>query len=140
MTVTRATRFVATVSTLAMSACHQVPITQDELAARASVSTCPPGIVPAKLSSEPPNASLTVTLRLEPAVAAGTEAVLRLEGPFNRDNTHIDASAASRFDLPKGVYLVRATIDGYTSVEGRANLTAGCEATMTLLMKKPAKG
>ena len=133
------TTIAAAMIVTVFTACHQVPITQDELAQRATVSPCPPGIAPAKPTDAPPNASLTVVLRLDPAVPAGTEAVLRLEGPFNRDNAHIDATAAARFDLPKGVYLVRATIDGYTSVEAPAPLTAGCEATMTLVMKKPAK-
>ena len=128
---------ITSLAFVALGACHRVPITDEEFAARVIMSTCPVGVAPAKRTDAPPNASLTVSLRIEPAVPAGTEVNLHLEGPFSRDNNRVDANAPARFDLPNGVYLVRASLPGYVSIEGRAPLTAGCDATMTLVMKKP---
>lgn len=120
-----------------LSACHRVSVTPEEMASRVTVTTCPPGVVPAKPTDPPPSASLTVVVTTEPAVAAGTEVNLRLDGN-TRSTVRVDVTQPSQFSLERGVYLVRVSLPGYVTVEGRAPLTAGCEAKMTLLLKKGA--
>ena len=120
-----------------LAGCHRTVLSTGEMASRVTVSACPPGIAPATPTEAPPLATLTVTLRTEPAVAAGTEATLRLEGETTRNSLRVDATLPQPFTLSKGVYVVRVSLPGYVGVEGRANLTAGCEATMTMTLKKP---
>jgi hypothetical protein len=40
--------------------------------------------------------------------------------------------------VPVAETTILASLPGYTPVEGRAPLTAGCSATLTLTLKKPA--
>ncbi len=125
--------------TLALAACHRVSVPPVEMASRVIVTSCPPGLVPTKPTDAPSPASLTVTVRTEPQVAVGTEANLRLEGPNTRSTIRVDVTQPSNFDLEKGVYIVRVALPGYVTVEGRAPLTAGCVATMTLILKAGEK-
>jgi hypothetical protein len=123
---------------VSLAGCNRAYIEPEELAARAIVSTCPPGLPAASPTVDPPLASLTVTLQIEPAVAAGTEATLRIDGETTRSGLAVDVSKATQLSVAKGVYTVRASLPGYTTVEGLARLTAGCNATMSLILKKPA--
>ena len=128
---------VALLAALTASAgCHRTVVSASEMAARVTVSTCPPGIAPASITDAPPLATLTVTLRSEPPVAVGTEASLRLDGETTRNSLRVDATLPQPFTLSKGVYVVRVSLPGYVGVEGRASLTAGCEATMTMDLKQ----
>ncbi len=130
---------LALVVTGALSACVHRRLSPEEMAARVNVSTCPPG-VPAKSPTEaPPPGNLTLTITTEPQVAEGTELTLRLDGETTRSSIRIDATKPTGYSLAEGVYVVRAGLPGYTGVEGRVVLTAGCEATMTMQLKKPTR-
>jgi hypothetical protein len=122
--------------TTVFTGCHRTVVSATELASRVTISACPPGIVPANTTDVPPFALLTVTMRTDPPVASGTEANLRLDGETNRNSFRVDPTVPQPYSLAKGVYIVRVSLPGYVSVEGRANLTAGCEATMTMDLKK----
>ncbi|MBL0170676.1 MAG: hypothetical protein IPP90_08075 [Gemmatimonadaceae bacterium] len=122
--------------TTAVAGCHRTVVSATELASRVTVSTCPPGIVPATITDAPPLALLTVTLRTVPPIAAGIDASLRLDGETTRNSLRVDPTLPQPFSLAKGVYVVRVSLPGYVGVEGRANLTAGCEATMTMELKQ----
>lgn len=135
----RTSALVAVLGTsLALGACHRVSVSPEEMASRVAVSSCPPGVVPAKPTDPLPPASLTVTVLAEPPLPAGTEVNLRLEGN-TRSSVRVDVTQPSHFSLEKGVYVVRVSVDGYVAVEGRAPLTAGCVATMKLTLKQPAQ-
>lgn len=122
---------------LIVSACNRQYIDPAELAARAIVSPCPPGLPAPSPTAPLPNASLTVRVQVEPSVATGTEVSLRIDGETTRNTTTMDAAGSTQLSVPKGPYTVRASLPGYTTVEGLARLTAGCEATMTIVLKKP---
>lgn len=128
----------ATFAALA-AACRGPGIPAAEMASRVTVSTCPPGVVPANPNDPLPPATLTLTIVTEPAVAPGTEINLRLDGETTRSTVRVDPTLPSAFNLTKGVYVVRVSLPGYTGVEGRASLTAGCEATMRLVLKRPSR-
>lgn len=96
---------------------------------------CPPRTGQPKSSAD---ASLTVTFRAEPPIAAGTLVTVRLFEETNQSTHQVDGSQPAAFSLRQGVYLLRVSLKGYKTVEGLANLTAGCEATMTLDLK-PSK-
>lgn len=121
------------------AACRGPGIPAAEMASRVTVSTCPPGVVPANPNDPLPPAKLTLTMVTEPAVAPGTEINLRLDGETTRSTVRVDPTLPSVFNLTKGVYVVRVSLPGYTGVEGRAALTAGCEATMRLVLKRPQR-
>ena len=122
---------------ISLAGCRRVSIPSAEMASRVTMSACPPAAPLANPNDVPPLASLTITLRTEPPVAPGTEANLRLENEITKSSSRVDATLPQPFSLTKGVYLVRVTLPGYVGVEGRAPLTAGCEANMTLVLKKP---
>ena len=126
-------------STIVLNGCHRAGLSGGEMASRVTTSVCPPGVAPASSAEGPPLATLTVTLRTEPPVAAGTEANLRLDGETTRNSLRVDASLPQPFTLAKGVYVVRVSLPGYVGVNGRATLTAGCEATMTMELKAVAR-
>jgi hypothetical protein len=119
-----------------VAACRGARPSATEMASRVTVSACPPGVAPAKPTDLPPPATLTVNMVTEPAVAAGTELNLRLDGETTRSSIRVDATQPSSFTLAKGVYIVRVALPSYVGVEGRAVLTAGCSATMTLVLRK----
>lgn len=119
------------------SACNRVVIPPEELASRAVMSTCPPGLPAPSAKEDPPLASLTVRVQAEPALPAGAEVTLRLAGDADKTTLRVNPADATQMSLRKGVYLVTASVPGYTSVEGRAPVTAGCSATLTLMLKKP---
>lgn len=127
---------VTAVCALGASACHRVMIPQSELARRVTVSTCPPGVAPASDSDSLLPATLRVELTFEPAMAPGSEVALRLDGETTRSTIRIDPSQPTGFTVPKGVYLVRVSPAGYTGTEARVPLTAGCSATVTMLLKR----
>ncbi len=123
-------------SVAALNSCRRVVLSSGEIASRVNMSACPPGVPAATVNDAPPLATLTVVLRTEPAVVAGTEASLRLDGETTRNSLRVDAALPQPFTLAKGVYVVRVSLPGYVGVEGRASLTAGCEATMTMVLRK----
>ncbi len=129
----------ATCAVLLAGACRGSRVPAAEMASRVTVSTCPPGIAPANPNDQPPLATLTLNIVTEPAVAAGTEITLRLDGETTRSTVRVDPSMPSVFNLTRGVYVVRVSLPDYTRVEGRAVLTAGCEATMRLVLKRPTR-
>lgn len=116
--------------------CRGAKTSAADVASRVTVSACPEGVPPSKPGEAAPPATLTVNMVTEPAVAAGTELNLRLDGETTRSSIRVDATQPSGFTLAKGVYIVRVALSGYTGVEGRAVLTAGCSATMTLVLRK----
>jgi hypothetical protein len=124
---------------VATGACNRTMIPPEELASRVIMSQCPPGIPAPTPKDAPPLASLTVTLRLEPAPPAGAEAIITLGGDADKSTLRVNPAEATQLSLTKGAYLIRASLPGYTTIEGRAPLTAGCSATMTLILKKPVR-
>jgi hypothetical protein len=138
--MTALTRSITIAITIAVATgCRGAKPSAADVASRVTVSVCPPGVAPATPKDEPPPATLTVNMVTEPAVAAGTELNLRLDGETTRSSIRVDATQPSLFTLAKGVYVVRVSLPGYTGVEGRATLTAGCTATMTLVLRRPTK-
>lgn len=128
---------IASACTLvAVSACHRVTVAQEELSRRVTVSACPPGVEAASSTDTLPSASLRVELTFDPAMAAGTEIPLRLDGETTRSTIRVDATQPIGFTLAKGVYVVRVQPQGYTGLEARVPLTAGCTATVTMLLKR----
>lgn len=128
---------VVVVASLA-TACNRVMLPPEELAARVIMSQCPPGLPAPSVNEDPPLASLTVNVRVEPAVSPTTEVRLTLDGDANKTVLTMNAGEATQLTLKRGAYLIRAAIPGYVPIEGRAPLTAGCSATLTLVLKKPA--
>jgi hypothetical protein len=105
---------------------------------RAIISVCPAG-VSADEQGIAPLANLTVRIATVPPVGRDTEATVRLEGETMRNTVRVDASLPAPFALAKGVYVVRVSLAGYSSAEGRVALTAGCEATMDVALRRGAK-
>ena len=93
---------------------------------------CPPRPSEVKPDSQ---ATLTVSLRTDPPLAAGDSVNLRLYEETTQSNHKLDPAQPQAFALRAGVYVLRVTSKGYRTVEGQANLTAGCEATMTFDLK-----
>lgn len=129
----------ALAAVMVFAACARRRLSPEEMARRVTVSSCPPG-VPAKTATElPPPGNLTLTITTDPPVAEGTELTLRLDGETTRSSIRIDATKPTGYTLTEGVYVIRAGLRGYTGVEGRVVLTAGCEATMTMQLRKPTR-
>jgi len=105
---------------------------------RVTISACPAGVATAP-KDDAPLANLTVSIATVPQVGRDTEATLRLEGETTRNTVRIDATTPSQFALAKGVYVVRVSLSGYSGAEGRVTLTAGCEATMTMELRRGSK-
>ncbi len=131
------TVFAPLLALASVSACNRVIIPPEELAARAVMSTCPPGLPAPSPKEDPPLASLTVRVQSEPALPPGAEVSLRLGGDADKMTMRVNNTDATQLSLKKGVYLVTASAPGYVPVEGRAPVTAGCSATLTLVLKKP---
>lgn len=121
---------------LAPTACHRVSIPPSELARRVTVSPCPPDVVAASATDTLPSATLRVELAFEPAMEAESEVALRLDGETTRNTIRVDPTQPIGFSLAKGVYVLRVNPSGYTGVEARVILTAGCKATVTMLLKR----
>lgn len=121
---------------IAVTACRRVSVATDELARRITITECPPGVEPASANDTVPLASLRVHLTFEPAITAGTEIPVRLDGETTRSTIRVDATQPIGFSLAKGVYVLRVQPNGYTGLEARVPLTAGCNATVTMLLKR----
>ena len=106
-------------------------VASSETPTRVKVS-CPPRAAQVKADSQ---ATLTVALRGDPPLAAGTAVSLRLFEETTQSTHQLDPVQPSAFGLRAGVYVLRVASKGYKTVEGQANLTAGCEITMTLDLK-----
>lgn len=116
--------------------CHRTNVAPAERASRVSVSSCPPDVEAANRDSAPPLATLSVTLTINPPLADSSLITVRMDGETMRNVIRVNPAKPFGFTLVKGVYVVRITESGYTGVEGRVRLTAGCEATMTMQLKK----
>lgn len=90
---------------------------------------CPPRSAQVKPDSQ---ATLTVALRADPPLAPTATVNLRLFEETAQSTHKLDPVQPSAFALRAGVYVLRVGTKGYKAVEGQANLTAGCEITMTL--------
>lgn len=121
---------------IATAACHRVVLSPAEIAQRVTVSPCPPGVEPASPNDSLPPGTLRVELTFEPAMPSGSEIALRLDGETTRSTIRVDPAQPIGFSLPKGVYLVRVSPAGYTGMEARVPLTAGCSATVTMRLKR----
>jgi hypothetical protein len=97
--------------------------------------TCPARPASVKPDSQ---ATLTVVLKSDPPLAAGADVNLRLYEETAQSTHKLNPVEPSPFTLRAGVYVLRVTTKGYRTVEGQANLTAGCEITMTLDLR-PSK-
>ena len=103
-----------------------------------TISECPAGVAtPAKEVA--PLANLTVRITATPPVGRDTEATVRVEGETTRNTVRVDATAPAPFALSKGVYVVRVSLAGYGGAERRVTLTAGCEATMAVELRRGSK-
>ena len=91
--------------------------------------TCPPRPAQVKPDSQ---ATLTVALKSEPQLAPDASVSLRLFEETIQSTHKLDPVQPSASALRAGVYLLRVTTKGYKTVEAQANLTAGCEITMTI--------
>lgn len=105
---------------------------------RAIISACPASVVP-ETKGVVPLANLTLRITTVPPVGRDTEATVRLEGEAMRNTVRVEASRPAPFALAKGVYVVRVSLSGYSSAEGRVTLTAGCEATMDVELRRGSK-
>lgn len=90
---------------------------------------CPPRPAQVKPDSQ---ATLTVTLKSDPPLAPDASVSLRLFEETAQSTHQLDPARPQPFTLRAGVYVLRVTTKGYKTVEGQANLTAGCEITMTI--------
>ena len=105
---------------------------------RSIISACPASVAP-DAKGVASLANLTVRIATVPPVGRDTEATVRLEGETMRNTVRVNASAPAPFALAKGVYVVRVSLSGYNSAEGRVTLTAGCEATMDVSLRRGSK-
>jgi len=90
---------------------------------------CPPRPAQVKPDSQ---ATLTVALKSDPPLAPDASVSLRLYEETIQSTHNLDPVQPSALVLRAGVYVLRVTTKGYKTVEGQANLTAGCEINMTL--------
>ena len=90
---------------------------------------CPPR--PANVKSDS-QATLTVSVKADPPLAPDAAVSLRLFEETMQSTHKLEPTQPSAFALRAGVYVLRIASKGYKSVEGQANLTAGCEITMTI--------
>lgn len=136
MNVKRVALVISMVCATGIIGCRRVAVAPSELAKRVTISTCPPGIVPTDPNAPLATALLRVTFLVEPAVPDSTLMTIRLDGETTRSSIRVDPMQPMSFALQKGVYIVRTVLPGYTNVEGRVPLTAGCEATMSMIIRK----
>jgi hypothetical protein len=105
---------------------------------RVTISACPAPVA-SDAKGVAPLANLILHITTVPQVGRDTEATVRMEGETIRNAVRVDASVPAPFALAKGVYVVRVSLGGYGSAEGRVTLTAGCEATMAVELRRGSK-
>lgn len=87
------------------------------------------------------DAIAALSISVTPAATPSSPVAIEVEGEANKSLTRDSTDQVHRYELPRGVYVVRVTMTGYNATSARVTLSAGCNAQLSATMRRrTAKG
>lgn len=131
----RAPALIVALLATALGACHQAASPSASAsdvvnASSIAVTSC------AGQGGADRNAVASLSIAVSPAATASAPVAIAVEGEANKSLTRDSTDQIHRYELPRGVYVVRVTMTGYNPASARVTLSAGCNAELSATMRK----
>lgn len=84
------------------------------------------------------NAIASLSIGVTPAPSPSAPVAIYVEGEANKTLTRDSTDQIHRYELPRGVYVVRVTMAGFNGAAARVTLSPGCNVDLKATMRKRA--
>lgn len=135
--VTRGASTTFLLLAVALGACHSAQSPSPAGSTNADASTIALSSCEGQTATSR-DATASLSIRVTPAPSPTSRVAIYVESETNKSLTRDSTERLHRFELPRGIYAVRVTMDGFNSTAARVTLTAGCNAELTATMRKRA--